>query len=240
MPSDTNRPRAVAVETSSRLGSIAVSQGGRILASRAFTQQRRHAVELLPTLDATLAELGWRSDDIDEIYVSAGPGSFTGLRISITFARTMAKAVGCRLVLVPTVHVLAANAPPDVAHLAVVLDAKREQIYTAVFSRPAPGRPLAEVLPVALRTPAEMLAAAPRPLHLLGEGIDYHRDALTVGPDVIELPRDLWPPRAESVCRIGWAMACRGEFTAPQDAIPVYIRKPEAEEVWERRHGRQG
>src|SRR5664280_443378 len=84
-----------------------------------------------------------------------------------------------------------------------------------------------------------MLAAGPRPLHVLGEGIDYHREALAFGPDVIELPRDIWPPRADAVWRIGWPMAQAGRFTEPADAIPIYLRRPEAEEVWERRHPEQ-
>ena len=86
-------------------------------------------------------------------------------------------------------------------------------------------------------TPAELLARAPRPLHLLGEGIDYHRAELGIGPDVIELPRESWPPRADAVLRIGRPLALAGRFTPPGDAIPIYIRRPEAEEVWDRRHG---
>jgi len=233
-------PRILAVETSSRNGSLALARGDRLLALRPFDQtrpRRDHAADMLPTLDAVMNELGWRPADIDEVYVSAGPGSFTGLRIAVTFARTLAQAVGARIVAVPTVEVLAANAPTDVAHLAVVLDAKRGQVYTAVFSRAAPGRPLQSVVEVDLMTPAQMLARAPRPLHLLGEGIDYHREALRIGADVIELPRELWPPRADAVLRIGRPLARAGRFTPPAELVPIYIRRPEAEELWERRHG---
>lgn len=233
-------PRILAIETSSRAGSIALGRGGQLLAYRPFDQtrpRRDHAVDMLPMLDETLCEVGWRPNDIEHVYVSAGPGSFTGLRIAFTFARSLAFTLGCRLVLTPTLEVLAANAPADVANLAVVLDAKRSQVYTAVFSRPAPGEPMRQVFDTQVVAPAVMLAAAPRPLVVLGEGIDYHRATLGFGPDVIELPRDLWPPRADAVLRIGWRLAQAEQFTAPGDAEPVYLRRPEAEEVWERRHG---
>jgi tRNA threonylcarbamoyladenosine biosynthesis protein TsaB len=240
-PPDHAEPRILAVETSSRNGSIALAAGERLLAYRPFDQTRPtrdHAVDMLPMLDATLAELGWQPGDIQHIYVSAGPGSFTGLRIAFSFAKTLAFSLGCKLVLVPTVEVLAANAPPDAINVAVVLDAKRSQVYTAAFSRDAAGQPLRQVYPTQVVAPAEMLAAAPKPLSVLGEGIDYHRDALAFGPDVIELPREIWPPRADVVARTGLAMAQAGRFTNPDDAIPIYLRRPEAEEVWEKKHGK--
>ena len=232
-------PRILAVETSSRNGSIALATGEQLLAYRPFDQTRPardHAVDMLPMLDATLKELGWQPGDIQHIYVSAGPGSFTGLRIAFSFAKTLAFSLGCKLVLVPTVEVLAANAPPDAMHVAVVLDAKRSQIYTAAFSRDAAGQPLRQVYPTKVVPPADMLAAVARPLCVLGEGIDYHRDALAFGQEVIELPREIWPPRADAVARIGLALARADQFTAPDDAIPIYLRRPEAEEVWEKRH----
>ena len=235
----------LAIETSSRNGSLALAAmhpaGEQLLAYRPFDQTRPtrdHAVDMLPMLDRTLAELGRQPTDIAEVYVSAGPGSFTGLRIAFTFARSLAFSIGCRLVLVPTVEVLAENAPADAINVAVVLDAKRSQVYTAVFSRPAAGGPLTQIYPTGVVAPAEMLAASPRPLHVLGEGIDYHREALSFGPDVIELPRELWPPRADAVYRLGRRLAQAGRFTPPDAAIPTYIRRPEAEEVWERRHGK--
>lgn len=235
--SPASAPRILAVETSSRHGSLAIGRGDDLLTERPFTQQRRHAVELVPTLDKALADLGWKPGDLEEVYVSAGPGSFTGLRIAITFAKTLACAAACRLVLVPTVEVLACNAPPAVRHLAIVLDAKRAQIYTAVFSRSV-NDAFAQIMDTALLTPTEMLAAAPRPLHLLGEGIDYHRDALNIGGDVLEIDRDLWPPRAEAVYRVGRRMAQAGLFTEPRDATPIYLRRPEAEEKWEQLHSK--
>ena len=127
----SSAPRIVAIETSSRVGTVAVAHGPRILGQRQFSKAMRHAVELMPAIRDLTRDQGWKPTDIDHLYVSAGPGSFTGVRIAITIARALEQALGCRLVSVPTVDVLAANAPPDVLNLVVMLDAKRDQIYAA-------------------------------------------------------------------------------------------------------------
>src|SRR5438094_4413154 len=98
----------------------------------------------------------------------------------------MALATGVKLVAVPSVRVLVENAPADARHVIIVLDAKREQIFTARFERatlsPSPGTPgegrgegWVEREPTQLASLVEMLASSPRPVHLLGEGIPFHQ-----------------------------------------------------------------
>ena len=65
------------------------------------------------------------------------------------------------------------------------------------------------------------------------------RVIVPIGGDVIELPRDLWPPRAEAVLAVGRSLSRAGQFTDPGDAIPIYPRRPEAEELWAKRHPEQ-
>ncbi len=230
-------PRLVAIETSSRIGEVAVARGPEVLGQRQFSKAMRHAVELMPAIrDLTQAQ-GWKPSDIDAVYVSAGPGSFTGIRIAITIARALQQAIGCQLVGVPTVDVLAANAPPEVEHLAVIMDAKRGQIYAAGYQRDVKSTELRRTSGPLLTTPADFLAQAPRPLHILGEGIDYHRPVIAAAHGVIiELDKSLWQPRAVMVHQIGLALARAGVFTPLNDLLPIYLRKAEAEEVWEKKH----
>src|SRR5688572_5406356 len=84
-------------------------------------------------IDRLCREQGIGPKDLAELYLSIGPGSFTGLRIGVTLAKTMSLTTGVKIVAVPTVNVLAANAPPDAKHVIIVLDAKRDQIFTARF-----------------------------------------------------------------------------------------------------------
>jgi tRNA threonylcarbamoyladenosine biosynthesis protein TsaB len=228
---------AIAIETSGRAGSVAVvCEDGRI-EQRPFARGLRHAVEMIPTLDEMLRERGAAPRDVGEVYVSAGPGSFTGLRVAITFAKTMALSAGSRIVAVPTVDALALNAEdlPEVGALAVVLDAKRGQVYCAGFRRGANGT-LAKVLDASLLTPDELLARMGRPLWLAGEGIAYHADPLTA-EGVRALDESRWPAQARNVARVGMALAAQGRYADPDTLCPIYIRRPEAEELWEKRHG---
>lgn len=223
----------LAIETSSRVGSVAVVEDGSVVAEEAFSHGLQHATGLLPMIDSMLRGRGRSPGDLQQVYVSAGPGSFTGLRIGITVAKSIALASpGVKLVAVPTLDVLAENAPAEAKHLVVVLDAKRGQIFTARYERDSGGDWVVRE-PAHLDTLAAMLERAARPLHLLGEGIPYHRQAIPNSADILITPADSWRPRAGVVARLGLAMARRGEFTDADVLAPIYVRKPEAEEKWE-------
>ena len=127
--------RILAIETSSRVGSMALAAGDELLAVEEFQRNLRHVAELLPAMERATRKLGWKAADVDEVYVSAGPGSFTGLRIGITVAKTLAQACGVRIVAVPSIKVIAANGPGEAVNVGVVLDAKRKQVFAGRFQR---------------------------------------------------------------------------------------------------------
>ena len=224
--------RALALETSGRIGSVAVVVDGAVVAEEAFAHGLQNAAQILPIIDRLTRAQSWTPRDVDELYVSVGPGSFTGLRIAVTLAKTMAMATGVKLVVVPTVRVLAENAPADAKHVIIVLDAKREQIFTARFERV--GHEWVEREPAKLDSLTAMLERSPRPVHLLGEGIPYHEKFIPRDDvSVIVVPPEAARARASVVARIGQAMARLGEFADPQRLTPIYIRRPEAEEKYE-------
>jgi tRNA threonylcarbamoyladenosine biosynthesis protein TsaB len=225
-------PRALAIETSGRLGSVAIVEEGRVLAEDEFAHGLQHAAEIIPRIDRLCREQGWTPADFHEVYVSAGPGSFTGLRIGVTLAKTLAFATGARIVAVPSVEVLARNASPDAQDLIIVLDAKRDQIYTSRLARAAQG--WAEREPAHLDDLPSMLARAPRPVHLLGEGIPYHQKFIPADdPQIIVCPPDSWRARASAVAELGFRLAQEGHFAELDTFAPIYVRRPEAEEKFE-------
>ncbi|MEI8194458.1 MAG: tRNA (adenosine(37)-N6)-threonylcarbamoyltransferase complex dimerization subunit type 1 TsaB [Phycisphaerae bacterium] len=262
--------RILALETSGRVGSVAVGLGPQLLAVRHFSHGMRHAVALMPMVQELVAAQGWRPGDIQQVYLSTGPGSFTGLRIAIAVARTLHQALGCQLVAVPTLDVLACNAPPEVQNLVVVLDAKRGQVFATRYQRLTAGQtagvhdeaqvpclvgvggpplgmsnpestlPLVRMTDPALVDPAAFIRATPRPVTILGEGVDYHRPALQAGVDdpaeLIELDKKYWPGSAAAVHALGYQRALRKQWADPATLLPVYIRLPEAQELWEKRH----
>jgi tRNA threonylcarbamoyladenosine biosynthesis protein TsaB len=221
-------PRALAIETSGNIGSIALSEESGVVAEEQFPHGLKHAAEILPIIDRLCRARGWGPRDLEHLYVSAGPGSFTGLRIGITLAKTLAFATGVKLVAVPTLHVLAQNAPSEASSLIIVLDAKRDQIFTARFERRQ--NDWREVEPAHLDSLTAMLQRAPPPMHLLGEGIPYHEKFIPDEPGIIVTPPELWRARASAVAKLGAELAGNGQFSDPDRLTPIYIRLPEAEE----------
>jgi tRNA threonylcarbamoyladenosine biosynthesis protein TsaB len=230
--------RGLAIETSGKVGSVALVEDGNVIGEDCFEHGLRHAAEMVPRIDQLVRARQWTPSDLREIYVSIGPGSFTGLRIGITLAKTLAFATGAAIAAVPSLQVLARNAPPDARHVIIVLDAKRDQIFTARFSRSLEQEAWTIDEPAHLDSLANMLLRGPRPLHLIGEGIPYHSKYLdTNDASVIVTPPELWRARAAVVAEIGHAMLRAGQSTDPQRLLPLYIRKPEAEETAEKARG---
>ena len=151
MPSDRY---SLAIETSSRRGSVALGRGDEMIETADLGEQRRHAVELLPAVDAMCRRNSVRPADLGEVYVSVGPGSFTGLRIGVTTAKTLGLALGCHLVAVPTLDAVVLNAPPEHALVAVMLNAKAGRCYTGLYERRGDG--WAALIEPTLLSPAEL------------------------------------------------------------------------------------
>jgi tRNA threonylcarbamoyladenosine biosynthesis protein TsaB len=234
----------LAFETSGAVGSVAIGRGDEVLETYVFGEPRAHAVEFFPAIDRLCRKHAVEPRQIGHVYVSAGPGSFTGLRVGITAARTIGAATQARIVAVPTLEVIAQNAaeinpPPQL--LAVMLDAKRGHVYASAFRRELTGAtpPSGPLLYVPITEPAEVepeefLRSQEPACGVMGEGVLYHRAAVErAGRSV--LPEPTYRPRAEVVYRLGRAAATAGAFVDRRDLIPVYIRPPEAEEKWKKR-----
>lgn len=229
---------AVAIETSGRLGSVSLSQGPRLIETVELSAQQRHAVELLPVIASLFSKHQIDPLDLGCAYVSAGPGSFTGLRVGMTVARTLSWAAGAQVVRVPTLDVVAQNAMQardHPRHVSVWLDAKRRHVFAATFERYDDG--YRRLTAPAEWDPAELAATLPTNCALLGEGVPYHADA-AADTGLAVLPESLNQARAAVVHRLGYALARQGGFESTGELVPIYIRRPEAEEVWEQRHGK--
>ena len=235
---ETKPCRILAIETSGRAGSVALADAcGQILASAGPLGVQAHASELMPAVERLLAEVGWKPDSITDVCVSIGPGSFTGLRVGVSVARTLAWSIGARIVAVPTLECLACNAlslDPPPPNLAVVLDAKSGRVFAAAFQLQGGG--YVSAIDAQMDTPQGFLARCPRPLAVLGEGIPNHRQAILDRGATILDPA-LWWARAENVVRVGRVLSEAGRYTSAGDLLPHYIRRPDPEEKWQRSHG---
>jgi tRNA threonylcarbamoyladenosine biosynthesis protein TsaB len=232
----THAPRIVAIETSSRLGSIALALGDKLLVERRFTADQEHARQLLPSLADLCADQGWRPADLDECHLSIGPGSFTGLRVAVTFARHLSLAANVRLRPVPSLDVMARNGlalSPPPRDLIVILPAARGAVFAARFERQADR--YARTAGPSMIPIRAILSGARQGVTILGEGAASCRDELTA-QGAATADEQLWRPTASAVHALGRFLAASEGFVAPRDLVPLYIRRPEAEEVWQLRN----
>jgi tRNA threonylcarbamoyladenosine biosynthesis protein TsaB len=224
-------PISVAIETTCRLGGLALGAADAVVAVQPFDASRRAATQVVGHLDNLLRNHDLTVSRVDHLYVATGPGSYTGTRVGVTVARTLAQAAaGIRCVAVPTPLAVAEAVRPmsEVRHLGVVLDARKGRIFAALFERDQSG--WRSVSGGELTTPGEFLASAPRPLHLTGEGLAYHA---MEAADVVILAEEHWLPRVENVWHVGHRLAAAGRFTEYHALLPVYTGEPEAVRLWE-------
>jgi len=215
---------SIAIETSCRIGGLALGKGDNLLTVETFEASHRHATILVARLEGMLKTAGLNPGDLREQYISVGPGSFTALRVGVTVARTLAQFVAAlRCVAVSTAEAVAQDAKLlDWEHLVVVMDAREGCIHATGFAR-SEGGIVQTGEPVVAR-PSEFLASAPRPLLLTGEGL-WHYDL--AGPGIKQAAESLRLPSVENVWRIGRREARQGRYTQPDQLSPIYARVPE-------------
>lgn len=140
--------RILLIETSTSLCSTALAEDGKVVSARQSSEPRAHAAMTAVFLKEMLDECGWRAADCDAVCVSAGPGSYTGLRVGSSTAKGICLAAGLPLLALGTPDILAAQAlgsrllPEGCRYIIPMIDARRMEVYTALFD--ATGRRLSE------------------------------------------------------------------------------------------------
>jgi len=137
----------LAIDTALSACQAAVWEDGRVLASATEPMDRGHQERLAPLVAETVRRAGIGFDRVDRVAVTVGPGSFTGLRVGLAFAKGLALALGRPCVGIGTLEALAAGAEPR-GLAAAVIDARRDQVYLQVFADGAPAM-APDVLPLA-------------------------------------------------------------------------------------------
>jgi len=227
----TSDARAViAFDTATAATIVGISVGGTLvceLADRPSADQRpRHAERLLTLCEEALAQAGLRWDELDQIGVGVGPGTFTGLRIGVATAQGLAQATALPVIPVSTLEALSlrARAAEPLLQIAAVGDARRGEAYVAAWS--AGGTPTVAAQACPPERLAAVLAADGNPTLAVGDGALIFRKALENGG--IEVAGDDSPLHqlsGGSLCQL----AASGEPVSSEALVPRYVRKPDAE-----------
>ncbi|NOZ19681.1 MAG: tRNA (adenosine(37)-N6)-threonylcarbamoyltransferase complex dimerization subunit type 1 TsaB [Planctomycetes bacterium] len=218
--------KTLAIETSHVVGSVAVAEGPDVLAEESFEQGMVHGRELVPRMKALLERVGWGLAEVELIAVSIGPGSYTGLRVGVAAVKTIAYALGTPVVAVPSLDVLARNAPDDAEVVCPVVDAKRKQVYTCRYDGSRNRQGDHRVV-----HPQELAQTLSPGAFVLGDGLAYYADVFERRGFTIA-DESLWRPRAAVVAALGRALYMAGQRDDSLSLVPLYLRRPEAEDKW--------
>jgi tRNA threonylcarbamoyladenosine biosynthesis protein TsaB len=226
----------VAIETSGRHGSLAALIGGaneaRLVRQVTLSGEQRTAQSLAPSLRDLLAEVNWIPQTVELVAVAVGPGSFTGLRIGVTTAKTFAYAVGAQIVGVNTLEVLAEQVPISPAPLWTIMDAQRQELFVARFAAEHEGGRSTELNPCI--APREVwLAELLHGDRVTGPALQRLASRLPDG--AVAVSDELWQPTAAAVGRLAWQAYRRGQRDDFWKLAPVYYRPSAAEEKADRR-----
>jgi tRNA threonylcarbamoyladenosine biosynthesis protein TsaB len=232
------KPLILAIETSGRTGSVAIALGEQMLSEAHFSGPMRHSAEIFPAVHKLLVRFSRKPKEIEHIYISVGPGSFTGLRIAVALAKTMHLANAAKIIAVDTLDVIAVNATDyikeekvkDLIKIATILDAKRGQFFLAAYEYEQGQwkKTMADCLMTAGQF-IENCGGKSQPVWLLGEGLVYHKDKFKAD-GIRFLNERYWNPRAEKVHLLGWQKALAGQFADPLTLQPTYLRRPDIKE----------
>ena len=223
--------KILALETSAKSVSAAVVENGAVLASAYQNMGLTHSVTLMPLVDSMLKNAGLTAKDVELIAVAAGPGSFTGLRIGVSAAKGLAWALELPCCGVSTLEAMAENARAFEGTVICAMDARRQQIYNAVFDcHDGALERRCEDRAVALELLADELKNDKNRKIVVGDGAKLcYTYLLEQGIPCSLAPADELYQKAVGVGLAAERMAAEGRTVTAQELCPVYLRLSQAE-----------
>ena len=216
--------KIAAFDTSSKALTLAILEDETLLAQMTLNIKKNHSITLMPAIDFLMNSLDMKPTDLDRIVVAQGPGSYTGLRMAVATAKTLAHTLKIELVGVSS---LLALVPEQVEGLVIpVMDARRNNVYAGFYQsgqavRSEAHLPLAEVL--------EIAGVADQPVTFVGETAVFAEQIEAALPGVSVQPT---LPDAAVIGRLGLDLPAQ----SIHDFVPNYLKRVEAEENWLKTH----
>jgi tRNA threonylcarbamoyladenosine biosynthesis protein TsaB len=225
----TSPLRLLTIQTATPAGSVALTEGERLLGELFLDVRRPHGSWLLAAVEQLLELAGMTPQALDGFGVTVGPGSFTGLRVGLATVKGLALATGKPIVGVSTLQTLALQVPHVAGPVCALLDARKREVYAGIFQwqRGLPEPVRAErVLP-----PEQLLDEMAEPTLFVGDGAAAYRTLITrqLGSRAHFLPAAYHPPRAAHAALLALRGFQAGAAVPAAALNPVYLRPSEAE-----------
>lgn len=222
----------LAFDSTARAASAAVCDGERMLGLYTVDNGLTQSELLLPMAEELLKSLKLKFSDVELFAASTGPGSFTGVRIGAALVKGLAFGSGTPCVSVSTLDALAENISALCGILVPCMDARRDQLYTAIYESDGTSvKKLTADTAISLGELAERLKPfGDRPIYLVGDGYAKAKAALSaLGINTRETPQLLITENAYSVAAVALKKYSAGEYVSDSELLPTYLRLPQAE-----------
>lgn len=231
--------KVLAIESSSLTASVAIVEDDVMVAEYTMNYKKTHSQTLLPMIDEMCRITDYRLEEVDAIAVSAGPGSFTGLRIGSATAKGLGLALKKPLIHVPTVEAMAYNIYDTDKYIVPIMDARRSQVYTGIYTNRE--GIVEEVMGQCIITIEELLKTINRlgkDAIFLGDGVPVFREKIIEDSSVrvFFAPAPMNRQKAGAVAELGKKYLKEGRIETAAEHAPDYLRLSQAER--ERAEGR--
>ncbi len=229
--------KVLGIDTSTSCGSVGLVDDQGVIADTLLNLPVTHSERLLAAIGGVLDQSSCTLTDLNGIAISLGPGSFTGLRIGVSVVKGLAFTTGLPVVGVSTLDALAAQVAPTSYAICPILDARKAEVYTALYRYEGDTR-VKRLTPYRAMRPEELAAHIREKTIFIGDGtranVDYFRNTL---PSLALFPSlPLRVPHGSVVATLGLELLQRGETLDVPAFIPIYIRPSEAEMKWQETH----
>jgi tRNA threonylcarbamoyladenosine biosynthesis protein TsaB len=221
--------KILAIDTSTNFASIAVTEGEEVLSESCLTTGKKRGEVVVPAIDQMLKDLSLKPADIDAYVIALGPGSFTGLRTTLAFVKGLVLANERPLKGVSSLEVLAMNGVDSDLPVLPVIDAKKSQVYTALFKPEKKG--LSRESDDYAISPERLLEIVKEKTLVLGDGLEKFKDEILgcLGDLAVSAPPELWGPKASNAAIIALPDLLDGKSDPIDQLVPVYVRNTDAE-----------
>ncbi|MGN0435765.1 MAG: tRNA (adenosine(37)-N6)-threonylcarbamoyltransferase complex dimerization subunit type 1 TsaB [Wujia sp.] len=224
--------KILGIDSSGMVAGVAVVQDDITIAEYNVNYKKTHSQTLLPMIDEIVSMLELDLNELDAIAIAAGPGSFTGLRIGSATAKGLGYALEKPIVSVPTCHGLAYNMWGTDRLICPIMDARRNQVYTGIYSMEE-GKLVVqeEQMAIDIHGLIGKLEIYNRPVVFLGDGVPVFNQVIDeeLKCEHCYAPAHLNRQRASGVAAIGMEMFKMGIYENADDHSPIYLRKSQAE-----------
>ena len=229
----------LAIDTATLVSSVALATVDNLLAEITLQTKKTHSELLMPHIAKLMDMAQVAKSDLKGVAVSIGPGSFTGLRIGLSTAKTLAYALHIPVVGVPTLAAMAYGCPVPGVILAPMLNAQKGNVYQALFEwHQGELKEIQPAIVTEVTAALESLSQQERPVVVMGESAVMYREKIEqIGKNLILAAPHVVIQRASSVAGLGYKLIKQGVRHDVMGLEPLYIRRSEAEVLWECRHG---